>query len=86
MLGLFYNAPLKILQTFDLSIFLIKFFFSGDGFQNMFVYQPTFNMLELREDKGTVYVIGWKWKGVYISKLILFHATFLLNINVLDTK
>ena len=54
MLGLFYNAPLKILQTFDLSIFLIKFFFSDDGFQNMFVYQPTFNMLELREDKGTV--------------------------------
>ena len=86
MLGLFYNAPLKILQTFDLSIFLIKFFFSDDGFQNMFVYQPTFNMLELREDKGTVYVIGWKSKGVYISKLILFHATFLLNINVLDTK
>ena len=45
--------------------------------QNMFVYQPTFNMLELKIDKGTEYIIGWKPKGVYKSKLIALHSAFL---------
>ena len=43
----------------------------------MFVYQPTFNMLELKIDKGTEYIIGWKPKGVYNSKLIALHSAFL---------
>ena len=34
-----------------------------------FVYQPTLNALELRKDKGTDYVLSWKSKGVYNSKL-----------------
>ena len=30
--------------------------FSDGGFKNMFVYKPTLNKLELKEDKGTKYV------------------------------
>ena len=33
------------------------------------VYQPTLNTLELKEDKGTDYVVGWKSEGVYTSTL-----------------
>ena len=58
------------LQIFDLSYFLGKNVFGDDGFQNRLVYQETLNTLELREDKGTDYVFGWKSKGLYASKLI----------------
>ena len=33
------------------------------------VYQPTLNTLELKEDKGTDYVVGWKSEGAYTSTL-----------------
>ena len=46
-----------------------KTFFGCDGFQNMFVYQPTFNMLELKEDKGTEYITAWKSEGLSKSRL-----------------
>ena len=36
----------------------------------MFPYQPTFNALELKIDKGTEHIIGWKLEGSYNSKLI----------------
>ena len=36
----------------------------------MFVYQPTLNVLGLKIDKGTEYVIDWKSKGLYNSKRI----------------
>ena len=55
-------------------------FFGDDGFQNIFVYQPTFNMLELKEDKSTEYVVGWKSKGVCTSKFIPFYTGFLHNV------
>ena len=49
----------KKLQTFDLSYFLDKtFFFGDDAFKNMFICQPTFNTLELKDDKGTEYIIA----------------------------
>ena len=41
---------------FHLSYFLGKTFFNDDGFQNMFVYEPTLNMLEFKKDKDTKYV------------------------------
>ena len=44
----------------------------------MFVYQPTFNVLELKIDKDTEYIIGWKSKGVYNSKLRLYMVLFYL--------
>ena len=46
------------LEAFDSSYFQGKNFFGGDVFQNMFVYQPIFNTLESKKDKGTGYVIG----------------------------
>ena len=55
------------------------YFTSDDGYQNMFVYQPTFNVLELKIEKGIVYVIGWKSKWVYNSKLAELHGAFIPN-------
>ena len=53
-----------------------------DGFQNMFVYQPTFNTLELKTD----YVIGRKSKGLPESKLLPLHGAFLPNIKYFGYK
>ena len=36
----------------------------------MSVYQPKFNVLELKTDKGIEYVIGPKSKGLYNTKII----------------
>ena len=52
----------------------------------MFIYQPTFNVLELKEDKGTEYIIGWKSKGVYNSKFIALHVDFLPNVKYFRNK
>ena len=37
-------------------------------------------MFEGKIDKGTEYVIGWKSKGAYNSKLSALNVAFLLNI------
>ena len=48
------------------SFFLARIYFtSDDGSQNMFVYQPTFNVLDLKNHEGTEYIISWKSKGIY---------------------
>ena len=52
-------------------------FASIDGSQNTFVYQPTLDTLELEKDKGTDYVLNWKSKGVYNSKLKPLYTAFL---------
>ena len=62
------------LQAPNSSNFCGKKFFGGDGFQSMFVYQPTFNVLELKKHKSTEYVIGWKWKGLFESKFLSVHV------------
>ena len=49
-----------------------------DGFRNMFVYQPTFDMLRGKKDKNIEYVIGWKSKYLFKSKLFQLHDVFLL--------
>ena len=56
------------------------FFFDDDGFQNMFVHQPTFNTLELKERKSTEHVVGCISKGLFKSKLFPIHGAFLPNI------
>ena len=68
------------LQAFDSSYFHRKSVFDDDGFQIKFVYQLTFNALELKKDKGTEYVNGLKSKGVYNSKFTPLHGAFLPNI------
>ena len=50
-------------------ILLLKIVFVDDDCQNVFVYQPALNTLELKEDKGTEYVISWKSERLYNSRL-----------------
>ena len=52
----------------------------------MFVHQATFNTLELKKDKGTDYVLSWKWKGVYTSKLKPLYSEFLHSIKLSGHK
>ena len=59
--------------------FVFCLFVGVDGFQKMFVYQSTFNMVELKKDKGTDYIISWKSEGLFESKLFPLHGTFLPN-------
>ena len=44
----------------------------------MLVYQPTFDMLRGKKDKNIKYVIGWKSKYLFKSKLFQLHDVFLL--------
>ena len=48
----------------------------------MFVYQGSFNTLVLKEANGTDYVISWKSKWIYTSKLTLLYTDFLHNIKL----
>ena len=48
----------------------------------MFVYQPTLDTLELKEDRGTGYVINKNSKGVYSSKLTPLYTAFLCNVKL----
>ena len=67
-------------------VILMVIFFGDDGSQNMFVYKPTFNTLEFKKDKGVDYVIRWKSKGLFESKLFPLHGTFLPNIEYFGYK
>ena len=57
-----------------------------DGFQNMFVYQSTFNMLELKIDKCIEYNTGWKSEGLFGIKLLPLHGAFLPNVKQFGCK
>ena len=46
----------------------------------MFVYEPTFNTLDLQEGKGTNYIIVWKSKVLFKSKLLPLCGVLLPNI------
>ena len=75
------QKKLNGLATKDYNFFIGKTYFtSNDGSQSMFVYQPTLGTLELKKDKGTVYVLIWKSKGVSNSKLKPSYTAFLHNI------
>ena len=52
----------------------------------MFLYQPIFNKLGLKKDKNTEYIIGWKLKGIFKSKLFVLHGAFLLNMKYFRKK
>ena len=54
---------IKRSQAFGSSFFLGKSFFGDEGCQNMFVYQPTFSILGLKEDKSNEKIIFGNWKG-----------------------
>ena len=63
------------LQEFYSSYFHVKNFFGDDGFQNIFVYQPTLNRLELLVGNQKVYL-----------KLLPLHVSFLPNIKNFGIK
>ena len=73
-----------LLSSKDYSFILGRIYFtSNDGFQNMFVYQPIFNTLKYK-NMSTEYIISWKLKGVYNSKLKGLNCNFLHNIKYFD--
>ena len=53
------------------------YFISNDGSQNTFLYQPILDTLELKKDKGNDFVLRWKSKGIFNSKLKLLYTAFL---------
>ena len=55
------------------------YFIGDDGSQNT---QPTLYILEFKKDKSTDYVLSWRSKGVYISKLKPLYTAFLHSINL----
>ena len=52
----------------------------------MFVYQPTFSVLEYKEELGTEYITSWKSKRLYNSKLIAFNDDSLPNLKYFNKK
>ena len=75
------------LQAFNSSYFYGKNCFGDDDSQiMMLVYYSTLNTLELKEDKGTDYVVGWTSKGLFKSKLLPLHGAFLPNIKYIGHK
>ena len=58
------------------------YFTSNDGSQNKCVYQPTLDTLELKKDKGIDYVLSWKSKGVFNSKLKSLYTALLNSIKL----
>ena len=74
------------LQSFDSNYFLGKICFGDDDFQNMFFYHTTFDMLELKKDKGTDYILGWNSKGVFTSKLKPLYMLYMLPECNLETR
>ena len=74
---------LNSLSTKDYNFFIGRIdFTSNDGSQNKFVYQPTLDTWELKKDKVTDYVLSWKSKGVYNSKLKPLYSAFLYGIKL----
>ena len=81
-----FQRKLNSLMTKD-NFFVGRIYFTiVDGSQNMFFYQPTFNVLELKNDKGTEYIISWKSKGIYDSKLIVLIGALLPNVKYFKNK
>ena len=58
------------------------YFTSNDGYRNMFVFEPTLDLLESKKDKGTDYILSWKSKGIYNSKLKSLYTAYLNSIKL----
>ena len=81
-----FHRKLNSLMTKD-NFFVGRIYFTiVDGSQNMFVYQPTFNVLDLKNDKRTEYIISWKSKRIYDSKLIVLIGALLPNVKYFRNK
>ena len=57
------------LRAFNSSYFHGKIFFGDDGSQNMFVYQPTLDTLELKKTKGLIMFLAGNQRGYIFLNL-----------------
>ena len=74
----FFQKKRNSLIIKDYNFFLRRVYFtSNDESENTFVYQPTLDILELKKDRSTNYVLSWKSKGVFNSNLKPFYTAFL---------
>ena len=58
------------------------YFTSNNRSQNTLVYRPKCDILELKKNKGTEYVLSWKSNGVYNSRLKPLYTAFLHSITL----
>ena len=80
------SKKVKLLSTKDYSFFLGRIYFTNDdGLQNMFVYQPTYNVIKYL-NTSTEYITSWRSKGVYNAKLIPIKNHSLPNIKYFNKK
>ena len=78
------QKKLDSLITKDYNFFLGTIYFtSNDRSQNN---QPTLDTLELKKLKCTDYVLSWKSKGVFNSKLKPLYTTFLNSIKLSEYR
>ena len=81
------QKKLNRLITKDYNFFLGRIYFrNNDGSQNTFVYQPTPDALELKKDKCTDYILSWKSKLLYNSKLQQLYTAFLISIKLSEYR
>ena len=81
------QKKLNSLITKDHNFFLGRIYFtSNDGSQNAFIYQPTLDTFELKEGKGTDFVLCWKSKGLYNSKIKPLYTAFLHSIKLSEYR
>ena len=71
----------------DYNFFLGRIYFTNnDRSQNTFFYQPILDISELKKDKGTDYVLSWKSKGVFNSKLKPLYTAFLNSVKLSEYR
>lgn len=78
------QGKIKKVQTHDLSFFLGKDLFHDDGFQKMFVYHPTLDMLELKKARLLIILSVGNQSGMYNSELKPLYMLTYIALNFLD--
>ena len=77
------SKKLNILTRKDYNFFLSGIYFTNnDRSQNTFAYQPTLNALELKKIQNNDYIVSWKSKTLYTSKLKPLYIAFLHSIKL----
>ena len=76
----------SLITKYDIFFLGRHCFTSNDGSQSTFVYQATLVVLELKKDKGTDYLLSWKSKRVFNSKLKPLYIAFLNNIKLSEWR
>ena len=61
------EEKIEKMQIFDLSCFLGQKFFGDDGFQNMFVYQPTFSTLDIKKQMMNIFLPGNQKEYIFLN-------------------